>query len=222
MHGGPAVQVQPRQQHGALDLGAGHWRRVFDRMEAATGDGERRAAVDGLDAGAHAGQRVDDAFHRPPAQRGVAGDGRREGMRSEDAGEQPRRRARVLRVQRRRRCGQPAQASAVDDDGGEAAGGGIGFAMDRDAQRAQAVERGRAIGAGRIVRDPARAVGQRRQQRVAMRDGLVAGDTKTARQAPRRDNMRFQCRRHPTTIPCRLPRAAVAPTADRVGARLVA
>ena len=208
--GGSSLEVQARQQHRALDLGAGHRRRVLDRMEPAAGDRERRAAVDGLDAGAHAGERIDDPLHRPPAQRGIAGDRRGEGMGRENARQQPCRRARVLRVERRRGRRQPTQASAVHDDGGLAAGDRIGLALEGHAERAQAVERGRAIGAGRIVRDPARAIGQRRQQRVAMRDGLVAGDAKTARQAPRRDNMRFQCRRHPATIPCGSPRPARA------------
>ena len=67
---------------------------------------------------------------------------------------------------------QAAEAAAGDREG-QAAGVAPGL-LDRDAEAAQTAQRGRAIAAGGVAANLGPAVGERGQERVAVRDGLVA------------------------------------------------
>ena len=75
VHGGAPPGQHAGQQHGALHLGAGHGQVVVDGAQGAALNLQRGAAgllAAGGDPGSHGGQRVDDAFHRAAAQRGIA------------------------------------------------------------------------------------------------------------------------------------------------------
>ncbi len=68
---------------------------------------------------------------------------------------------------------KPAQPATVDAKA-QSLGRPASF-FDRDAKGAQAIEGRSAVAAGRIAMDGRRAVGESREQGIAVRDGLVAG-----------------------------------------------
>ena len=96
-------------------------------------------------------------------------------------GEQPHRGARSCRSRASRRGGREARPAAAGDRAPAGRRRRPG-ALHRDAEGFEAGQRRQAVGAGRVASMRRDAVGQRRQQRVAVRDGLVA----EARRAPRR------------------------------------
>jgi hypothetical protein len=91
--------LKARQQHGALDLRAGHVGREVDGRQPSARDRQGEAAVVRFEARAHPRERRDDAAHGTAAQRVVSGDRGRERMRGEDAREQPGRGAGVAGIE---------------------------------------------------------------------------------------------------------------------------
>ena len=176
-HRRPALGLEPGQDDGALDLGARRRRRVVDRLQVGTGDGQRRPAVRRLDARPHAGQRVDHPRHRPLAQRAIAADRRLHPMGGEDARHQADRGAGVAGVERAVGRLQPAEAAALDF---ERVVSGL---PDAGTQGAQHGEGRGAVGAGRVAGNRRDAVGERAEHGVAMRDRLVARNAGPARDA---------------------------------------
>ncbi len=138
--------------------------------------------------------------HRPAPERVVAGDRRAERMRGEDAGEHAHRAAGIAGVEdgSRARAGRAAARPAtvtrrpplrVARD-----------LLDGDAERPQAAQRRSAVGAGRIAVDGGGAVGDRRQQGVAVRNRLVAGRAHAAAHAGGRLHQHRVRRGHGRTI----------------------
>ena len=212
MNPGHVLGLQARQQDGALDLRARHRRREVDR-----GSGVRRGS-------SSAGSRPRPRTGRPARVSGSMTRfiGRRLSEASPTmvlAKECAARMPDINRVvvpelpassvpcgtcnPRRpapddRHCARPRRVAAA---------GPIVMA----AERAQAAERGLAVGAGGVVGELGGAVRERAEQRVAMRNRLVAGHPDAARHASRRRNAGVQGRGHPATITCALatsPRAA--------------
>ena len=179
-----APGVQAGQQHRALHLCAGDRRGIGDALQGAAPDTQRRAPVSGVDVPAHPLQRVDDAPHRTALQRRVAGQNGVERVAGEDAGEQAHGRARVAGVEHLRWTHQRPDSAARDGHRGRLTG--LRGLLDLDPEGAQTPQRRAAVGAGRVAADRRGAPGQRRQQRVTVRDGLVARDPQPPAQAPRR------------------------------------
>ena len=164
-------RLQTGEQHGALDLRAGHFRgeAIGERSPPSIVSGGRPSSD--VDSGAHPRERIDDTAHRagatanasPPMVGSERGGPR--GCRPSAAWwcRSWRRRAglpdgaasRARRVLRSRSCGRPVRRTP-------------------DAERLQAGERGRAVGAGRVAADGGHAVGERREHRVAVRNRFVA------------------------------------------------
>jgi hypothetical protein len=82
-------------------------------------------------------------------------------MRGDHPRQQPHRRARIRRVERRGRGRQAAHAAAGDFHD-------VPVAADVRAEGAQARERGGAVGAGGVVADARTSVGQRAEQSIAV------------------------------------------------------
>ena len=103
-------RVEPGEQHRRFDLRRRHRQPIVDRDRVAgAGDGERQAAAFARDeARAEAAQRLDDAAHRPPPQRGVAGDEGGDRVGREDAEKEPRRGAGIAQIEQVFGLGEPA------------------------------------------------------------------------------------------------------------------
>ncbi len=67
-----------------------------------------------VDARAHGGERIDHALHGPPAERFVADERRLNGMAGDEPRQQPQRRARVGRVERRGGLAEAVGAATGD------------------------------------------------------------------------------------------------------------
>ena len=175
-HRGVARRVEPGQEHRALDLGARDRRRVVDALEPRAGDGEGRATPVSRHPRPHPREGFDDPPHRPAAERAVPGDDAGEPMAGESAGQQPEGRAGVAGVEGTRRRSEAADAAAVDGHDRPAGrpAGGPG-PLHADPERTEARQGGGAVGARRVAVDGRPALGQRREQRVAVRNRLVAG-----------------------------------------------
>jgi hypothetical protein len=173
---GRAGGLQPREQHRALHLRARDIRRVLDGREIrAAAHRERRPSIVGLDRGAHALERDDDALHRPAAQRLVAGHGGRQRVCRQHPCEHANRGAGIARVEHtggRLQAAEPAPGDAQPQPVGVAP-----QIFDRDAETSQALERGTAVGAGRVAGNLRHAIGQCGKHRVPVRDGFVARRT---------------------------------------------
>ncbi|MNI43240.1 hypothetical protein D3C73_975640 [compost metagenome] len=92
-HAGLAMRVQARQQHGGLDLRAGHGRGKVDAVQRlpAMHVQRWRAVCLGVDLRAHLRQRTGDAAHRTAGQRFVANQRAVECLTGQQAGEQQQR-----------------------------------------------------------------------------------------------------------------------------------
>ena len=114
-HRGRPRGVEPGEQHRGFDLRRGHRKAIFDRHRVdGTGDGERQAAAFARhEARAEAAQRLDDAAHRPPPQRGVAGDEGGDRVGREDAEEEPRRGTGIAEIEQILRLDEPADPDPV-------------------------------------------------------------------------------------------------------------
>ena len=99
-----AGRVEAGQQHGGLDLRRGHRQAIDDRQRiGGAAQRERQRPPSRLRAPARPSpKRIEDAAHRPLAQRGVAVEGRGDAVAADDAHHQPRRRCRHCRNRARR------------------------------------------------------------------------------------------------------------------------
>ena len=111
---GLAVGIQPREQQARFDLRTGHRHHVIDPDQGTGGPDvqRRRTLIAAVDAGAHARKRISDAPHRPPRQRCIAGQRRREGLTAQQTAQQPHRGAGIAHIQHRLRRPQAVQTDA--------------------------------------------------------------------------------------------------------------
>ena len=110
----------------------------------------------------------------PPRERRVADERADEGLARQHTGQHPHRRAGVAGVER---LGWRTEAAEASSDDGQRP---LRVDGDLDAEPTEARERRLAVGAGRVSGQARATVGQRRDQGVAMRDGLVARDAQAA------------------------------------------
>jgi hypothetical protein len=115
-HDGLARRRQPRQQHGRLELGRRHRRRIFDRdrifgalqrqwQPSAFGSVER--------AGPDSDQRVEHALHRPLAQRCIAVEYGRHRTAGDRTHDQPATGAGIAEIQSDFRLSEAGHANAA-------------------------------------------------------------------------------------------------------------
>ncbi len=111
-----SVGGESREEYRRFHLGTRHRRLPGQCPEQlpAMHAKRRRPRRRGVDQGSHGAQGIDDAAHRPAAQRGVAVEGRLEVVAGQNAGEQPNAGARVGAIQHRVGSTQPADAVAVE------------------------------------------------------------------------------------------------------------
>ena len=117
-HHGPAGRVQPGEQHRRFDLRRGDRGAVFDRDRLGRAFEQDRAAPAfglGQHLRAHEDERIEDAPHRPAAQRGVAVEARRDGVAADDAHHQAHPGAGVAEIEGFARRKQRSDAAALDD-----------------------------------------------------------------------------------------------------------
>ena len=173
-NGGLAVYLQACQEHGRLHLCAGNGRPVIDCLKVSAVNDQGCMTGSRLDAGAHRFERLYDTPHWPPRQRGVADEGAGEELSRNHAGQQAHRRAGVARVEwygwRTESFGPSSQYSDH----------AIRISFDIDSKRAQTGQRGPTIGTRRVPGQPRTTIRDRGKQGIAMRNGLVSGDTQTA------------------------------------------
>src|SRR5215469_15642699 len=85
-------RVQPGEQHRGFDLRRGYWQVIFDR-DGVYGAADREwqaSAFTRHKARSETAQRLDDAAHRPPPQRSVAGDESSDRVRAKNAEQEAR------------------------------------------------------------------------------------------------------------------------------------
>ncbi len=164
-----AVRVEPCEEHGRLDLGAGDGKRVVDRPERCAGDRHRQVPVRRLELRTHPAERVGDPSHRAPRERLVAGQLERLAYLSgQDPGDQAHERACVRAVDRPPGPAEAAQALAED---AQRAGPVL---VDLHAERPHRGDRRLGVGRAAEPRDARLAVADRADQHRAVRDRLVA------------------------------------------------
>ena len=170
------------KQNGRLDLRRGDRHAVFDRHQRLRSAHGRRQAVAGAgdDLDAHAAQRIEHAAHRPPDQRGVAGEGGGEGVAAGDAQRQADAGAGIAVVDDALGLEQAADAEPVDPPG---AGAGAG---DGRAEGAHGGDRGEDVVALEQALDAGLADGERPQHEGAVGNRLVARRPDGAGERPRR------------------------------------
>jgi len=134
----------------------------------------RELAVARLDASAHLRERLHHSLHRPAGERFVAENARGERLSRENSRQHADGRTGVPRVEIAGRRAQSVEPFAMDDEL-------RARALHFDSQGAHAPEGRVAIRPGGIVGDAGVALGNRADQGVTVRDGLVAGQRKTAR-----------------------------------------
>ena len=176
-HHRAARRIEAGEQHGRFDLRRGDGGRVFDGQRLAGSlqqDREATALLLLQHAGALEQQRVEDAPHRPLAQRGVAVETRGDGMAADDAHHQPRSRAGVAEVERLAGAEQRAQSRAEDAP--------ISLAAPRHGRAKLAAGAG---GVENVIAfeqtlDRRLADAKQPEDQRPMRDGFVAGRAKTS------------------------------------------
>ena len=102
-HCGYTRRVEADEEDGRFDLRRGDGGAIFDRRGIAGAlEDDRTAPAVGLrqNLGAHQPERVENAPHRPLAQRGVAVEGRRNSVAADDAHHQPTACAGVAEIER--------------------------------------------------------------------------------------------------------------------------
>ena len=177
-HAGFALRVQAGQQHGRLDLCAGHRRGEVDAMQrlAAMHLQRRRAVVLGIDPCAHLRQRAGDTAHRAAGQRLIADQRAVERLARQQAGQQAHAGAGIAAVQRCLRCFQAVDTDAMHDALRRAGG------FDAHTQLAEDARGGAGVLAFQEAFDMRSAIGQRGEHHRAVRDRLVAGNGQAALQ----------------------------------------
>ena len=175
-----ARRIEPAEQHGGFDLRRGDRRLVFDRQRlgrflAAQAAAPALRLLQHLRALQR--QRIENALHRPLAQRGVAVEARDDRMAGDDAHHQPRAGAGIAEIQRLGRLQQRAEPGAPDAP-----------AARPDGARSCAPSwRQACAGAQHVLAleqpfDLRLADREQAEDQRAMRDGFVAGRAHAARQ----------------------------------------
>ncbi len=180
-HGGLAGRGERGQQHGRLDLRRGDRRAIGDRdrlLRAAQGQRHAAALLLRDDDRAHLLERVEDAPHRPLAQRGVAIEGRGDRMRAADAHHQARAGAGIAEIENLGWFAQAADADAL-----HAPGAGP-VMMDDGAECAGRCGRAHHVLAFEQAGDLGLADRQEAEDHRPVRDRLVAGHADAALQRP--------------------------------------
>ncbi len=126
---------------------------------------QRRMSVDGRDCRAHIRQGLDDTPHGTAGERLVAANDGTERMRGCEPRQEAHRGSRVDGVERLARGAEPAQAQALHLN---REAGGRRTSRDRDAERLETGQRGGAVRSGRVPVEVGRAIGNRREHRVAV------------------------------------------------------
>ena len=165
-----ALGVEPGEEDRRLDLRARDRQLVGDRAQRPALDPERQVPVVGLDAGAHAAERLGDPLHRPAAERGVAGELELLPLLArEDPGEEADEGARVGAVDRPAGSDEPSQALAEDVQRV------LAVLVDGDPEGANRLDRRLGVGRAAEAGDARLAVADRAEQDRAVGDRLVAG-----------------------------------------------
>ena len=111
-----ARRVQPGEQDGRFDLGRGHRQAIADGHGVAGAVNDKGQAI-ALAAGEfrpHLAQWLDDAAHGAPAQAGIAGEYRSDGVAGDHAHQQPRTRAGIAHIQHILGLAERANTAADD------------------------------------------------------------------------------------------------------------
>jgi len=168
---------------------------------------ERRAAVDRIDAAAHAAERIDNPSHGTARERRVADHLRDERLCRKHSRQHAHRGARISGVKRARGRTESGGASSDNENVPDLASSRRVF-RDTDTQASQACKSGMAVRARRVIAQARRPGGQSREQRISVRDRLVAGHPDTPTDAAGRSNDGGNGARHerdlsPRTTPSR-------------------
>jgi hypothetical protein len=159
--------LQAGEEDGGLDL-CGWSRRVeVDGVERAAVDRHRGVTFSEVDSSAHLGERLADTLHWADGERVVADKGEGVGVRCDQAGEHAHGRAGVAAVKRFGRLTEvPCGADHFD----------VPFMLgDGCTECRHAGERTVRVGSGGEVRQTAGTLGNAGEERIPVRDGLVAG-----------------------------------------------
>ncbi len=177
-HGSCPVGLQAGQQDAGFDLGAGDGRGVVDGVEGLAFDGDGRVAVGESEARTHFPEWFADALHGAARERRVADEGEAALLRREQAGDHAHRGAGVSAVERMT-GGNDAAGDAIDFDAA------VIEVPDSCAEGLHAGESRCTVGAGGEVGEARCAFGECAEHRVAMADGLVAGQAQGAEDVAR-------------------------------------
>ena len=173
---GHAIGKKSSEKNCGFYLGTGHGHFVIDGLETDSANFERRKIIVArANVCAHLPQRTDDALHGSFLQRVVTCELRCKLLPGQNSRQQPHGRPGIFGVERAPTALQAAQPAA-----GHANCILVGF--DFGAQRAHAAQGAVTIGCRRKMPQFAGSFGQRREHRIAMGDGLVAGQVQSAGQ----------------------------------------
>ena len=170
-HGGRARRVEAGEQHRRFDLRRGDRRAIDDRRRIARAlEHDRAAPAFGLGENlrAHQPERIEDAPHRPLAQRGVAVESRGDGVAADDAHHQPGAGAGIAEIERfarRRQRAEPGPRTR-HRPGAEP--------LDLGAERLARLAGAQHVVAFEQAVDFRVAAGQQAEEKGAMRDRFVA------------------------------------------------
>src|SRR6516162_9823291 len=177
--GGPRG-VETGEQYRRFDLGRGHRKTIADRYGVrCTFDGERQpSGFTGDEARTDAAQRLDDAAHRPPPQRRVAGNEGGDRVSGEDPEEKARRGSRIAEIEQVFRLGEGTDPDTVD--GPSTAPLILGGGSHGRAKRAQRSSGREHVLALEQARNFGPADSERTQHQCAVRDRFISGDANLA------------------------------------------
>ena len=165
------------EQHRRLDLRRRHRRAVDDRDRIARAfDGDREPAAFGHVGRprAHQHHRIEDALHRPFAQRGVAVEGGRDRAACRRAHDQPAAGGGIAEIEHPLRLPEAADPDAMH------APGALAGALDLRPQRPHGLAGVKHVLAFEKPGNPGLPDRQRAENQRAMRDRLVAGHAQAA------------------------------------------
>ena len=179
-----AFGKQSRKQHARLHLRTRHLGPVMDRPQRTTMNFQWGAlACARLDPCSHLRKRSHNARHRSPRKRVVSAQLAREWLAGKDATQHAHGRTGVSAIQYLRRSLQP-RSDAMHFNRSVVVLRALPFA----AEFGHAIERAGAIARRRKILKTTRALRNRRQHGVAVRNGLVSGDADDPTHCARRTN----------------------------------
>ena len=190
-HARHARRVEAGEQNGGFDLRRGDWGAIFDRRGIARALEHDRAAPAcrlGQNLGAHEPEWIEDAPHRPLAQRGVAVEGCGHAMAADDAHHQPAAGAGVAEIERLARRRQGAEARPANSPLARPE------PLDDRAERLARLARPQHVVALEQPLDFRFAAGEKAEQKRAMRDRLVPRRPDPPFQRPRALGGERRCR----------------------------